>query len=34
LESAFCIADEQNWVCNADGGELSEDWLSPAAAPA
>jgi hypothetical protein len=34
LESARGIAHEQNWVCRSDGGELSEDWLSQADAPA
>jgi hypothetical protein len=27
-------ADEQNWVCKSDGGDVSEAWLSPADAPA
>jgi DNA-binding transcriptional LysR family regulator len=34
LESARGIAHEQNWLCKSDGGELSEDWLSQADAPA
>jgi DNA-binding transcriptional LysR family regulator len=34
LDSARAIAHEQNWVCRSDGGELSEDWLSRADAPA
>jgi hypothetical protein len=34
LESARGIAHEQNWVCKSDDGELSEDWLSQADAPA
>jgi hypothetical protein len=34
LESARGIAHEQNWVCKSDGGDVSEDWLSQADAPA
>jgi DNA-binding transcriptional LysR family regulator len=34
LESSRRVAHEQNWLCKADDGELSANWVSGADAPA